>query len=57
MKRKDCPYFSGIISRSLPHDVLEAAEKVGIAVANKLQAAGATDILVKAKVKLIIMSN
>ena len=50
MKRKNCPYFSGIISRSLPHDLLETAEKVGIDLANKLKLAGADDILTKAKV-------
>ena len=50
MKRKNCPYFSGIISRSLPHDLLETAEKVGIDLANKLKLAGADAILTKAKV-------
>ena len=50
VKRKNCPYFSGIISRSLPHDLLETAEKVGIDLANKLKLAGADDILTKAKV-------
>lgn len=50
VKRKDCPYFSGIISRSLPHVMLEAAEMVGINLANELKSNGAVEILAKAKV-------
>lgn len=51
VKRKECPYFSGIIARSLPHDELEAAEKVGITLAENLKLAGADAILTKAKVR------
>ncbi|KAF6026504.1 HMBS [Bugula neritina] len=50
VKRKDCPYFSGIIARNLPHDTLERAEKVGIDLALKLKKAGADRILTEAKV-------
>jgi len=50
VKRKDCPYFSGIIARNLPHDTLERAEKVGIDLALKLKKAGADRILNEAKV-------
>jgi len=51
VKRKNCPYFSGIIARSLPHDVLEAAEQVGISLAHQLKMGGADEILTKAKVR------
>ncbi|XP_067939330.1 porphobilinogen deaminase-like [Watersipora subatra] len=49
VKRKDCPYFSGIICRALPHNLLEKAENVGVSVARMLQDQGATAILTKAK--------
>lgn len=50
VKRKTCPYFSGIIARTYKHDLLETAEKVGITVATKLKDAGADGVLTKAKV-------